>query len=369
MDKSKLKKFASSIRVELMGFVSSKLSFLLGLDIENLPVEYRAYKEQIEVIKSKTDTKEKKEEFIEEVAYIWFNRMIALRFMDANNITQPAIMTPLQEGANPAIFAQAKEGEIDETLQLDREKFYDLIDGKINSQNPENEAYSMLFIASCNYYATIMPFMFEAISDYTQLLLPDDMLSQNSIRAKVVQAMDDESCVDIEIIGWLYQFYISEKKDVVFAMLKKNTKITPANIPAATQLFTPHWIVKYMVENSLGRLWMLNNPDSNLKSSMKYYIENDEESKTFIKVTTPQEMTFLDPCCGSGHTLTYAFDLLTKIYEERGYSKSEIPALILEHNLFGCDIDKRAAILANFAFTMKAKLYHRRFFKKDVVKA
>jgi len=178
--------------------------------------------------------------------------------------------------------------------------------------------------------------------------------------------MSEEDCKDIEVIGWLYQFYISEKKDDVFAMLKKNKKITPSNIPAATQLFTPHWIVKYMVQNSLGKLWMLNNPSSTLKDSMKYYIENEEETTTFIKVTSPEEITFLDPCRGSGHTLTYAFDLLTKIYEEEGYNKSEIPSLILQNNLFGCDIDKRASVLANFALTMKARQYHKRFFKKDV---
>jgi len=206
--------------------------------------------------------------------------------------------------------------------------------------------------------------MFESIADYTELLLPDDMLSPNSIRAKVVKAMDDESCKDIEIIGWLYQFYISEKKDDVFAMLKRNKKITPSNIPAATQLFTPHWIVKYMVENSLGKLWMLNNPDSSLKEHMRYYIEPDEENESFLRLSTPEELTILDPCCGSGHVLTYAFDLLTRIYEERGYSKSTIPSLILENNLYGCDIDKRAATLANFALTMKARLYHRRFFRK-----
>jgi SAM-dependent methyltransferase len=364
MDKTKLKKFAVTLRVELMGLVSSKLEFLLGLDMQNLPVSYRASKADIQTMREKSSTAQGKEDFIEEVAYIWFNRLVALRFMDANGITDTAVITPTQEGANPAIFAKAKEGEIDDTLHLYREKFYDLIDGKIKSNNPENEAYSMLFVAVCNHYASLMPFMFESIVDYTELLLPDDMLSSNSVRAKVVEGMDDESCQNIEIIGWLYQFYISEKKDDVFAMLKKNKKITSSNIPAATQLFTPHWIVKYMVENSLGKLWMLNNPDSTLKEHMRYYIEADEESENFLKLTSPKELTILDPCCGSGHVLTYAFDLLTHIYEEQGYSKSDIPSLILEHNIFGCDIDKRAATLANFALTMKARLYHRRFFNK-----
>ena len=366
MDKSKLKRFATTVRIELIQLVSSKLDFLLTLDINNLPVEYKSSKSYIQTMIEKSDSVEKRENFIEEVSYTWFNRLIALRFMDVNGITSQATITPLQEGASPAIFTSAKDNEIDEDLKLDKTKFFDLIDGKISSSNGENEAYSMLFIAVCNHYSTVMPSMFERISDYTELLLPEDMLSPNSIRAKVVESMSEEDCQDIEVIGWLYQFYISEKKDDVFAKLKKNQKITPANIPAATQLFTPHWIVKYMVENSLGKMWMLNNPNSSLKENMKYYIENEEETTSFIKVEKPEEITFLDPCCGSGHTLTYAFDLLSKIYEEKGYGKSDIPSLILENNLFGCDIDKRASILSNFALTMKARQYHKRFFKKDV---
>jgi len=366
MDKSKLKKFATSLRVELITTISSKVDFLLSLDIENLPVAYREYKNHIDTIRSKTSVTQQKEEFIEEIAYTWFNRFVALRFMDANEITQTSVVTPLQDGGTPAIFTLAKEGDIDDELNLNKELFFDLIDGNINSNDPENEAYRMLFVSVCNYYSNIMPFMFESIKDYTELLLPDDMLSANSIRAKVVEAMDDDSCQDIEVIGWLYQFYISEKKDEVFAKLKKNQKITPNNIPASTQLFTPHWIVKYMVENSLGKLWMLNNPHSTLKEHMRYYIEDTSSDDDFLKIQTPQELTLLDPCCGSGHILTYAFDLLTLIYEEQGYSKSQIPTLILQHNLYGCDIDKRASTLANFALTMKARLYHRRFFRNSV---
>ena len=358
------------MRLELMGLVSTKLEYLLGLG-DNVPVELKDETNNIRKITNRCSVdgsvdKTKKEEFIEEVAYTWFNRLIALRFMDVNEITDESVISTLEGQTLPQLFNSAKGGEIDDALKLDRKKFYDIIDGKIPSNNPDNEAYKMLFIATCNNYSKLMPTMFEKISDYTELLLPEDMLSPNSIRAKVVESMSEEDCQDIEVIGWLYQFYISEKKDDVFAMLKKNKKITPSNIPAATQLFTPHWIVKYMVENSLGKLWMLNNPNSTLKESMKYYIENKEETTTFIKVTSPEEITFLDPCCGSGHTLTYAFDLLTKIYEEEGYNKSEIPSLILENNLFGCDIDKRASILANFALTMKARQYHKRFFKKDV---
>jgi type II restriction/modification system DNA methylase subunit YeeA len=371
MNKSALKRFATQSRLDLMAMVNTKLGYLLSLDESSLPIEYRDHASNIQKIKERCSKNGKidseiKDDFVEEVAYTWFNRLIALRFMDANEITDFAVISTTEEQILPPIYTKAKEGTIDKDLRLDRDKFFSLIDGKISASNPDNEAYKMLFIAVCNYYSSIMPFMFEAISDYTELLLPDDMLSLNSIRAVVVDAMPAEDCKDVEIIGWLYQFYIAQKKDDVFAALKKNKKITPSNIPAATQLFTPDWIVKYMVENSLGKLWMLNNPSSALKAQMKYYIENPDETTEFIKISSPEEITLLDPCMGSGHILTYAFDLLTMIYEEAGYNTSDIPTLILENNLYGCDIDKRAATLARFALTMKARIYYRRFFRNPI---
>ncbi|RXJ95786.1 restriction endonuclease [Arcobacter sp. AHV-9/2010] len=369
MNKSVLKKFAIDIRIELLSLVKTKVDYFLKLDISNLPIEYKSYESSIKEIINRCNSaekldKSKYEDFIEEVSYTWFNRFVALRFMDVNDITDTKVISPLEGHTAPEIFTEAKSGNISEDLNIDRTHFFNILDKKVDSKDSDNECFRMLLIAVCNYYSEIMPFMFESISDYTELLLPEDLLSSNSLRAKVVEGMHEDDCKDIEVIGWLYQFYISEKKDDVFLKLKKNIKITPSNIPAATQLFTPNWIVKYMVENSLGKLWMLNHPNSSLKKSMKYYIEEDTPSTTFLKISTPQELSLIDPCCGSGHVLTYAFDLLTLIYEEEGYSKSEIPTLILENNLFGCDIDKRAATLANFALTMKARLYHRRFFKK-----
>jgi len=365
MNKSALKKFATSMRVELISLVKTKIEYLLSDSYKEDLARYDATKESVEIIRKRFEAD--REDFIEEVAYTWFNRFVALRFMDVNRITPTFIISTDESHPIPQVFVDAKSGDFKE-FKVDQKRFFDLIDGKISGiKDSDNEAYKMLFIAVCNYYGELMPSIFEQISDYTELLLPDDMLSPSSLRAQVVEAMSEEDCQDIEVIGWLYQFYISEKKDDVFAQLKKNKKITPNNIPAATQLFTPHWIVKYMVENSLGKLWMLNHPNSSLKEHMKYYIENKDETQEFIKVASPQELTFLDPCCGSGHTLTYAFDLLTHIYEEEGYSKSEIPSLILEHNLYGCDIDKRAAILANFALIMKARQYDRRFFKRKVM--
>ncbi|MCP4505667.1 MAG: class I SAM-dependent DNA methyltransferase, partial [Fuerstiella sp.] len=185
---------------------------------------------------------------------------------------------------------------------------------------------------------------------------------------RLITALSPESLEDVEAVGWLYQFYISEKKDDVFAALKKGKKITPENIPAATQLFTPHWIVRYLVENSLGRLWMLNHPDSRLIEQMDYYIRPEEPETDFLRISSPEEIKICDPACGSGHMLTYAFDLLYAIYEEQGYQATDIPRLILTHNLYGIEIDQRAGAPAAFAFTKKVRKKNKRVLnsKKDV---
>ena len=211
-----------------------------------------------------------------------------------------------------------------------------------------------------------MPFLFERIADYTELLMPDDLLSGSSVLAYTREAMTPEACQDVEVIGWLYQFYISEKKDAVFEGLKKNQKIGPENIPAATQLFTPHWIVRYLVDNSLGRLWLLNRPGSRLAEQMAYYIPPEKPETDFLKIKGPEDIKVCDPACGSGHMLTYAFDLLYAIYEEEGFDAAEIPEKILTHNLYGIELDERAGELAAFALTMKARARQRRFFNKRV---
>ena len=224
----------------------------------------------------------------------------------------------------------------------------------------------MLLVAVCNDYYSTMPFLFERIADYTELLMPDDLLSDSSILTATREALSEEACSDVEVIGWLYQFYISEKKDEVFAGLKKNKKVTPENIPAATQLFTPNWIVRYLVENSLGRLWMLNNPGSRLIDGMAYYIKPEQEEIDFLVIKSPEEIKICDPACGSGHMLVYAFEILYAIYEEQGYDAPKIPQLILENNLYGIEIDERAGELAAFALCMKAREKYRRFFKKNI---
>ena len=210
-----------------------------------------------------------------------------------------------------------------------------------------------------------MPFMFAADGSFTSLLMPGNLLADGSVRATAVETLTVEDCQDVEVIGWLYQFYISERKNEVFAGFKRNKKAGPDEIPAATQLFTPDWIVRYLVQNSVGRLWLLNHPESALGGRMEYYIEPTGE-EDFLRIERPEELTVMDPACGSGHMLTYAFDLLYEIYEEEGYAPSEIPELILTHNLRGTEIDGRAGALAAFALMMKARARQRRFLRKHV---
>ena len=363
METAKLKKFAQFARRNQLEQVSAKLKLVLA---ENSA----ARRESIEAIK-KLEAAIKghgKEQVIERVAYIWFNRFCALRFMDVNRYTRIGVVSPSEGQFQPELLAEAKMGHIDEEMVHDkvRQKIFRLLNGKDPSHDPQGEAYRLLVVAACNFWNKAMPFLFQRIEDYTELLMPDDLLSGNSILAYTREAMTQDACEDVEVIGWLYQFYISEKKDEVFDGLKKNKKITPENIPAATQLFTPHWIVRYLVENSLGRLWMLNRPSSKLVEQMDYYIEPEQAETDFLRIAKPEEIKICDPACGSGHMLTYAFDLLYAIYEEEGVDHAEIPEKILTNNLYGIEIDERAGELAAFALTMKARAKHRRFFSKRV---
>ncbi|MCK6622789.1 MAG: BREX-1 system adenine-specific DNA-methyltransferase PglX [Calditrichaceae bacterium] len=355
MNKNALKTFARAARRKLLEQVKSKLHYVLTTD----SAELRNKADQIKELK-KQIAASSEAEVVERVAYTWFNRLMALRFMDANDYTTVKVVSPPEGFTLPEILSEAKKGHFEEDLRVDRQKINDLLDGKIPARDPQNEVYQMLLTAACNRLHRTMPFMFEPINDYSELLMPEDLLSETSLRAEMVKHLPAEDCQNVEIIGWLYQFYIAEKKDEVFAGLKKNVKISAENIPAATQLFTPHWIVRYLVENSLGRLWLLNRPNSGLKAHMEYYVESEPESD-FLKINSPEDLKILDPACGSGHILVYAFDLLVKIYEEEGYAPTQIPALILQNNLYGLEIDDRAASLAAFALVMKARAYHRRF--------
>ena len=364
MEKSKLKKFAQYARRSLMEQVSAKLKVVLTDDSAARRESIEAVRKLEEAIKLHG-----KGQVVERVAYIWFNRFCALRFMDVKRYNRVNIVSPADPGQfQPEILAEAKMGHLDEEMvsEKTRQQIFALLDGKAPSRDPQGEAFRLLVVAACNFWYKAMPFLFQRIDDYTELLMPDDLLSGNSILAYTREAMTPDACEDVEVIGWLYQFYISEKKDEVFAGLKKNKKITPENIPAATQLFTPHWIVRYLVENSLGRLWLLNRPGSRLAEKMDYYIKPEQAETNFLRIGKPEEIKICDPACGSGHMLTYAFDLFYAIYEEEGYEPAEIPEKILTHNLYGIEIDERAGELAAFALTMKARARQRRFFNKGV---
>lgn len=363
MDTSKLKKFAQYARRILLDQVGGKLDVVLA-------PQSAARRERAQVVAEleRLISISGRDHVTERVAYIWFNRFCALRFMDVNRYTRIGVVSPAEGQFQPEILAEAKMGHIDEEMVPSqvRQKILDLIAGRAPSSDAQGEAYRLLIVAACNAWHQSMPFLFERIDDYTELLMPDDLLSGNSILAYTREAMTPDACKDVEVIGWLYQFYISEKKDAVFVGVKKNQKITPENIPAATQLFTPHWIVRYLVDNSLGRLWLLNRPGSRLAQQMEYYIPQEKPGSDFLKITSPEDIKVCDPACGSGHMLTYAFDLLYAMYEEEGYDSAEIPEMILTHNLFGIELDERAGELAAFALTMKARARQRRFFNKGV---
>lgn len=370
METSELKSFATWARKALINEVSARVAAVLApgspARIE-LPKSVSALEA---AIKEAGGGDAGRATVADRVAYTWFNRIIALRFMDANGYTGIGVVSP-QSGldvSQPEILGAAKRGGFDDDAVSPsvRKTVLALLDGTRPSGDPQGEAYALLLTEYCRHWHRAMPFMFEREGDFTELLMPANLLADESVLNRAVTVMTKDVCQDVEVIGWLYQFYIAERKDEVFAGFKKGKKAGAAEIPAATQLFTPHWIVRYLVENSLGRLWMLNRPNSRLVEHMDYYIAPLDEETDFLKVRGPEELTVMDPACGSGHMLTYAFDLLYAIYEEEGYAPSEIPGLILTNNLFGTEIDARASSLAAFALTMKARGRQRTFFNKQI---
>lgn len=363
MDTKPLERFARAARRKLHDQVAGRLDAVLGTDSAAL----RGYAAAISNLKHELCTTPRAA-VIERVAYTWFNRFCALRYMDANGYTPLRIVSPAEGFTLPEILQEAKAGVFDDELSrtVDRRMVSDLLAGRMRSGDPQGEAYRLLLVAACNAYHESMPFMFEPIADVTELLMPADLLSPNSVLAAARDTLTSEACQDVEVIGWLYQFYIAEKKDEVDAKVKQGGKVEADELPAKTALYTPHWIVRYLVENSLGRLWLLNRPGSRLAEHMPYYIRPEEPETDFLVVRSPEELTVGDPACGSGHMLTYAFDLLYRIYEEEGYNPPDIPRLILEKNLFGMEIDPRSAALAAFALTMKARGRDRRFLRRGV---
>jgi len=397
---AKLQAFAQDARRQLMNAVSAQLDATLAENSRartDEPGAVRFLEKTIEDETRKSGSRDAaRQALIEQYAYRWFNRIIALRYMDVHGFTNIHVVSPADltsSTALPEILAAAKRGEYDEdALALPGgEEIHDqveaLFNGTVQVPDPQGKAYGLLLLAECRYWHGVMPFMFEGAGDSArsyqadELLMPPDLLAAGSVLRNAVVAMTPEDCGanveggfgsddsgNVEIIGWLYQFYISERKDEVMAGFKKNHKASSEEIPAATQLFTPDWIVRYLVQNTVGKLWTQSHPESQLHKSWEYYIEPDaddtaqaEADDDHLVITTPQELTVCDPACGSGHMLTYAFDLLYQIYLEQGYTPSEIPGLILENNLYGMEIDERAASLAQFALMMKARAHSRRY--------
>lgn len=355
MNTSALKTFAQETRKKLVSSIKTRMNYILTEDT----AELRGKQNEINTLRREIAAKGENN-VVEEVTYTWFNRVMALRFMDANGYNVPMVITPAAGQIRPEILQEAMGGNIDESLGISLDFL----------RKDEEEIYHKLLIAICNQYNNPMPFLFESISDYTELLLPTDLLSEQSFVTDIRKGMTDEDCQNVEIMGWLYQFYITERKADAEAKKSQKGGLKSDEQAAATQLFTPHWIVRYMVENTLGRIWTTLHPDTALKAEMPYYIEPADNQPDPIPedIQSVKDIRFIDPCMGSGHVLVYAFDLLCKMYEEEGYRTKEIPALILENNLYGMDIDKRCYQLASFALTMKANAYYSRYLRREPVK-
>lgn len=395
MDKNAIKKYAVWARKELISRVAQKAQQYgitetemvdANADSVNGKVLSAEEMQQRRALIAQINEKGY-QQVMEEVAYTWFNRFSALRFMDVNGYlpSHVRVFTDENNAFKPQILAEALHLELD---KLDKDKVYAL-----KETEQTEELYKYLLIVQCNALNSILPGMFQTIADYTELLLPDNLLREGSVIEQMISQIPEDNWQDaVQIIGWLYQYYNSEKKDEVFAALKKNVKISKDNIPAATQLFTPDWIVRYMVENSLGRLWVEGHPDAKAQllptpeeqaaytagnrdpedTKWHYYLEEAQQepqvqaqlseiSKQYADLP-PEQIKVIDPCCGSGHILAYLFDVLMHIYENYGYTPRDAVTSILQNNLYGLDIDDRAAQLAYFAVMMKARRYDRRFF-------
>ena len=379
MNKNAIQKFAIWARNELIAQVSQR-AYQYGIDESGFG---DASADTLNGRLLTTEEKSQRQELIgrikekgykqvmEEVAYTWFNRFIALRFMEVNNYLPSHIR----------VFSDAsgafKPEILNDVLHLD---LPGLDSGKVAEYIESNDTeafYRYLLLTQCNALNSALPVMFERMGGYTEMLLPNNILRQDSVLGHMVSDIPEEDWQDaVQIIGWLYQYYNTELKDDTFAQLKKNVKITKERIPAATQLFTPDWIVRYMVENSLGRLWLEGHPNAELHDGWKYYLDEAEQEpeveaqlaklREEYKTIKPEEIKVIDPCMGSGHILVYAFDVLMQIYTSAGWDQREAAQSILKNNLFGLDIDDRAAQLAYFAVMMKARQYDRRLLTRGI---
>jgi hypothetical protein len=377
MDKNAIKKYAVWAREELIERVSQKVDqYEISADADpnadsahGVLLTPSEKKQRVSLI---TRVKDKgMDQVIEEVAYTWFNRFAALRFMEVNNYlpSRVRVFTDEEGAFKPEILTEAIHLEL---KGLDMEKVYAL-----KEANDDEALFKYLISAQCNALSSVLPGMFQKIADYTELLFPDNLLREGSVIEQMVTTIFEADWKDqVQIIGWLYQYYNTEPKDRVFADLKKNKKITKEKIPAATQLFTPDWIVRYMVENSLGRLWVEGHPNDDLKASWKYYLDEAEQEPKVQKqldeihreysALTPEDILCVDPCMGSGHIICYLFDVLMQIYEAYGYTTRDAVSSIVRNNLYGLDIDDRASQLAYFSVMMKACQYDHRFLSRGI---
>lgn len=368
MNKSAIKKFAVESRQKL---IKSTIERLEELGITEKEVVEVVELGGVYIVKEQTLTKAEKknrdiiiskikekayEPFVEEVAYTWFNRIIAIRYMELKGYLpfKTRVLSSEVPGKVDSDIITEIADYIEE-LDLNRDKVIEL-----KEHNKQEELFKYIFVKVCNYLGQFLPVMFEQIENYTELLLPSVMISKGSVIKEMIDLVPEEDWLDqVEIIGWLYQYYNEERKNEVINIYKGTVK--KEDIPAATQLFTTDWVVRYMVDNSLGRYWIERHPESMLKEKLEFFVTPKNGAITYIdEEIEPKDLTFFDPCMGSGHTLVYAFDVLMHIYTEYGYSEREAAISILENNLFGLDIDDRAYQLAYFAVMMKARNYNRR---------
>lgn len=393
MNTNKLKAYAPKARIAFMDAVKKRAATLglyedriaeMTIDGDNTIIEGRIFtrkqgQQRNEIVRrikalgthnDKFVLKEGFNQFINEIAFTWFNRLTAIRYMEVNEYLDHGFR--VLSKAEGSAFGEGFEilssaADVADDLGLNKERIIDMVlDG-----NKEEDLYRTILLGQCHQLHEAMPFMFEKLDDATELLLPDNLTKTDSILKSLINDLpeSDVEWTNIEIIGWLYQFYISEHKDAVMGKVVKRE-----DIPAATQLFTPNWIVKYLVQNSLGRQWLATYPDSDLKDKMEYYITPADQSDDVLeqlKAITPasidpEEIKVLDPACGSGHILVEVYEVLREIYLERGYRLREIPELILTKNIYGLDIDDRAAQMASFAVLMKAREDDKRIFSRDI---
>lgn len=377
MNKSKIKSFAIEARSSLLRDVEKKLMHLNLDNVDKLPTKIDKGVEVADVSFTSGEKQDQrknlidrynaigKEQLIEEIAYTWFNRIIAIRFMEVNGFLKSGVrvLSAIDQDKNePQIMTNLNSVK----LPIDKELVYSLQDSGDHAG-----VFKYLFILQCNELNKDLPFLFEKIDSYSELLLPDNLLGVNSTISKLVETIQEDDFKNVEIIGWLYQYYVTERKD---KLIKAKKKYKTNDIPPVTQLFTPHWIVKYMTQNSLGRYWIEAHPEhkDDLKENWDFFIENrDENSIEEIKKLKNsnlniEDIKVYDPAMGSGHILVYAFEVLYQIYEILGYQKTDIPSLILQKNLFGLDIDARATQLARFALTMKARQYDKEILSKHI---